>query len=281
MRSSVKSTRVVHRSVRRAALPLTALVLIAGLSACESAGGDGDEANPRAVSTQPGKSGEAPGTRPPADKPGEKPADKPADTSADPKAPQNKAPATKAQLTAALLNAQELPAGLTVKGTVDPNRSDSPTVSDPRCQPMLGQGRTSSATIERNLVGGTDPQGVVQPDTDIVLSSYALDRLDRQWSTYLAAAKTCKRFTFQVDGGTVEFQVLDVRLDAYGPGSIEISSMLRVGGATAPFTQAIARVGTTVVQLQASGEDGTTTAPTFPDHLVQGQIDKVRSEIGG
>ncbi|MET7305334.1 hypothetical protein [Embleya sp. NPDC005575] len=274
------STRVVRRSIRRAALPLTALVLVAGLSACESDTGDADKANPKAVTTQPGKPGDttpnAPGsagTKPPADKP--------ADASADPKAPQAKAPATKAQLTAALLDAQELPAGLTVKKTIDPEESETPTASDPRCQPLVGQGRTSVAAIERDLVGGTDPQGVVHPDTDVVLSSYQPDRLDRQWTTYMAAAKTCKRFTFQVDGGTVEYQVLDVRIDAYGPGSIEISSMLRVQGATAPFTQAIARVGTTVVQLRASGEDDTTTAPTFPDHLVRGQIDKVRSELGG
>ncbi|MYS85022.1 hypothetical protein [Embleya scabrispora] len=264
------STRVVRRSIRRVALPLTALVLVAGLSACESDTGDADKANPKAGATRSGKPGDA-----------EPPTDKSVDTSADPKAPQAKAPATKAQLTAALLNAQELPAGLTVKETVDPEQSEIPTVSDPRCQPLVGQRRTSVATIERDLVGGTDPQGVVQPDTDVVLSSFRSDLLDSQWTTYIAAAKSCKRFTFRIDAGTVEYQVLDVRIDAYGPGSIEISSMLRVQGATAPFTQAIARVGTTVVQLRASGEDGTTTAPTFPDHLVRGQIDKVRSELGG
>ncbi|MFI6585355.1 hypothetical protein [Embleya sp. NPDC050493] len=271
---------MVRRSVRRAALPLTALVLVAGLSACESDGGDADKANPKASSTLPGTSGDAtpsaPGTA--GTKP---PADRPTGTSADPKAPQAKAPATKAQLTTALLNAQELPAGLTIKKTAAPEETETPTASDPRCQPLIGQRRTSVAAIERELVGGTDPQGIARPDTDLVLSSYPLDLLESQWTTYIAAAKTCKRFTFDVDRGTVEYQVLGVRIDAYGPGSVEISSMLRVQGATAPFTQAVARVGTTVVQLRATGEDGTTTPPTFPDHLVQGQIDKVRSQLGG
>lgn len=275
------SRHAVRRCVRRAAPPLSALVLVAGLSACEFGSDDAKTAEPKAASTQPGKPGDAtPGAGGSADP---KPVD---DKSVAPKPPRTGAPAadtpaTKAQLVAALLNAQELPAGMRVKGTAEPQNRDVPTVSDPKCQPLLGQGRTSVATIERELIGGTGPRGVVQSDTDIVLSSYPTEQLDRQWSSYLAAAKTCKRFTFQVDGGTAEYSVLDVRPDAYGPGSIEISSMLRLGPDTAPMTQAVARIGTTVVQLRATGEDNTTTVPTFADHLVQGQIDKVRSELRG
>ncbi|MGW1992180.1 hypothetical protein [Embleya sp. NPDC001921] len=275
------SKHAVRRRVRRAALPLSALVLVAGLSACEFGSEDAKTAEPKATSAQPGKPGDTTPSAGGSSDP--KPVD---DKSTAPKPPRSgtpagDTPATKAQLAAALLTAQELPAGMSVKDTTEPRNRDVPTVSDPKCQPLLGQGKTSVATIEHKLIGGTGPRGVVYPDTDIVLSSYPTEQLDRQWSAYLTAAKTCKRFTFRVDGGTAEYSVLGARPDAYGPGSIEISSMLRLGQDTAPMTQAVARVGTTVVQLRATGEDNTTTVPTFADHLVQGQIDKVRSELRG
>lgn len=259
------SMRVVSRSVKRAAVPLAALALTAGLAACEFPGGDDKKT----------------------DGPGSPKSSSPSTTSGgtgDPKSPSTKpatsdrGPATEQKLTTALLDGQEIPAGLRVDNTTKPAPDTDVTASDPKCQAMLTPGATAVHAMERMYVA--DDAGEAMPDVDITVGSYESAVLDPQWDAYIAAVRDCGTFTATGKDESVEYTVLDVVPDAYGPDSIRFAASLRVGEDTATFVKAVTRIGSTVVHVDVVGEDGSTEPPTIPAGMVEGQNDKIRTVIG-
>jgi len=260
------STRPVGRSLKRAAVPLAALALTAGLAACEFPGSDDKKADgpssPKS-STNPTTSG---GTGDPKKSPNPKPGNP------------GKAPASEQKLTTALLDAQEIPAGLRVDNTAKPAPETDVIASDPKCQAMLTPDKTAVQAMTRMYVA--DDAGEALPDVDITLGSYEPEELDAQWDAYVAAVKDCKTFTATNEDASVEYTVLEVVPDAYGPNSIRFTASLRVGEESALFVKAVTRIGSTVVHVDVVGEDGSTEVPTFPANIVEGQNDKVRTVIG-
>jgi len=257
------STRVVGRSLKRAAVPLAALALTAGLAACEFPGDDKKADGPSGPKASPTASG---GTGDPKKSPSSKPANS------------GKSPASEQKLTTALLDAQEIPAGLRVDNTAKSAPETDVVASDPNCQAMLTPDKTAVHAITRVYVA--DDAGEAMPDVDISLGSYEPKELDTLWDAYVAAVKDCKTFTAANDDASVEYTVLDVVPDAYGPNSIRFTASLRVGEDSAHFVKAVTRIGSTVVHVDVTGEDGSTETPTIPANLVEGQNDKVRTVIG-
>jgi hypothetical protein len=189
------------------------------------------------------------------------------------------APATEAQLRAAMLTDQEIPADYT-GGSVDiDDDEENEQPSDPRCAPLLTN-PPRVAGIEREFTPAQGSAEEADLGVTVGLTSYQADVLDKQWDAFKKALNECKTFTLVQGTNTITYTLSKQQTGTYGKQSASLRIAIKSGNQTAQADMIWARVGDVMVRVQATTSDSA-VEPRLPAAFVTGQIDKVKSEIGG